>query len=106
MTPLSKLAMAGAATALLGCSSPRAEDPHSVLRSYSRALDEGRAEDAYRMLSEEARRGVDAGGPRGNCALAAPVDQKSADASPSAAPKKPGVSKAKPAPAPSHGALR
>jgi hypothetical protein len=40
------------------CSGARAEDPHSVLRSYSRALEEGRAEDAYRMLSEEARRGI------------------------------------------------
>src|SRR6478672_5878438 len=40
------------------CSGKTAEDPHSVLRSYSRALDEGRAEDAYRMLSEEARRGI------------------------------------------------
>lgn len=43
---------------LAACGGPRAEDPHSVLRSYARALDEGRAEDAYRMLSEEARRGV------------------------------------------------
>lgn len=42
----------------MGCGGARAEDPHSVLRTYSRALDEGRAEDAYRMLSEEARRGV------------------------------------------------
>ncbi|MBX3227115.1 MAG: hypothetical protein KIT84_35735 [Labilithrix sp.] len=41
-----------------GCGGKTAEDPHSVLRSYSRALDEGRAEDAYRMLSEEARRGI------------------------------------------------
>jgi hypothetical protein len=40
------------------CGSPRAEDPHSVLRTYSKALEEGRAEDAYRMLSEEARRGI------------------------------------------------
>ena len=40
------------------CSGKTAEDPHSVLRAYSRALDEGRAEDAYRMLSEEARRGI------------------------------------------------
>src|SRR5262252_2236923 len=40
------------------CGGKTAEDPHSVLRSYSRALDEGRAEDAYRMLSEEARRGI------------------------------------------------
>lgn len=29
-----------------------------MLRAYSRALDEGRADDAYRMLSEEARRGI------------------------------------------------
>jgi hypothetical protein len=43
---------------LAACGNPRAEDPHSVLRTYSRALEEGRAEDAYRMLSEEARRGV------------------------------------------------
>jgi|CXWL01.1.fsa_nt_gi hypothetical protein len=40
------------------CTGPKAEDPHSVLRSYSRALEEGRAEDAYRMLSDEARRGI------------------------------------------------
>jgi hypothetical protein len=46
------------AASVAACSGSRAEDPHSVLRSYSRALDEGRAEDAYRMLSEEARRGV------------------------------------------------
>jgi hypothetical protein len=41
-----------------GCAAPKAEDPQSILRSYSRALEEGRAEDAYRMLSEEARRGI------------------------------------------------
>lgn len=41
-----------------GCSGARAEDPNGVLRAYSRALDEGRAEDAYRMLSDEARRGI------------------------------------------------
>src|SRR5262245_1266043 len=40
------------------CGPPRAEDPHSILRSYSKALEEGRAEDAYRLLSEEARRGT------------------------------------------------
>jgi hypothetical protein len=45
-------------TAVAACGGARAEDPHAVLRSYSRALDEGRAEDAYRMLSEEARRGI------------------------------------------------
>jgi hypothetical protein len=41
-----------------GCAAQRAEDPQSILRSYSHALEEGRAEDAYRMLSEEARRGI------------------------------------------------
>ena len=41
-----------------GCAAQKAEDPQSILRSYSHALEEGRAEDAYRMLSEEARRGI------------------------------------------------
>ena len=41
-----------------GCAGQRAEDPQSILRSYSHALEEGRSEDAYRMLSEEARRGI------------------------------------------------
>jgi hypothetical protein len=40
------------------CGGAKAEDPQSVLRAYARALDDGRADDAYRMLSEEARRGV------------------------------------------------
>jgi hypothetical protein len=44
--------------ALAGCGAPKAEDPQSVLRTYSHALEEGRADDAYRMLSEEARRGI------------------------------------------------
>lgn len=48
----------GAFGTLAGCPAPRAEDPQSILRSYSHALEEGRAEDAYRMLSEEARRGI------------------------------------------------
>ncbi len=53
------LLLAGGSVALLsGCYGSRAEDPQSVLRSYSHALDEGRAEDAYRMLSDEARRGI------------------------------------------------
>jgi hypothetical protein len=34
------------------------QDPESVLHSYARALEDGRAEDAYRMLSDEARRGL------------------------------------------------
>ena len=48
----------GMLDSLGGCTAPRAEDPQAVLRSYSHALEEGRAEDAYRMLSEEARRGI------------------------------------------------
>jgi len=48
------------AAMLLGgaCGGARAEDPQAVLRVYARALEEGRADDAYRMLSDEARRGV------------------------------------------------
>jgi hypothetical protein len=33
-------------------------DPQSVLRGYARALEDGRADDAYRLLSDEARRGI------------------------------------------------
>jgi len=36
----------------------RENDPQSVLHAYARALEEGRAEDAYKELSDEARRGV------------------------------------------------
>jgi len=46
------------ALALGACGGARAEDPQGVLRSYARALQEGRADDAYRMLSDEARRGI------------------------------------------------
>ncbi len=41
-----------------GCGGSSAEDPQAVLRSYARALEEGRADDAYRMLSDDARRGI------------------------------------------------
>ena len=42
-----------------GCGAgARAQDPSGVLREYARALEESRAEDAYRMLSDEARRGI------------------------------------------------
>jgi hypothetical protein len=41
-----------------GCGGSGAEDPQAVLRSYARALEEGRADDAYRMLSDDARRGI------------------------------------------------
>jgi hypothetical protein len=42
----------------LGCGATQAESPQSVLGAYARALEEGRADDAYRLLSGEARRGV------------------------------------------------
>ncbi len=35
-----------------------ARDPSNLLRAYATALQEGRADDAYRMLSDDARRGV------------------------------------------------
>lgn len=35
-----------------------ANDPRSVLEAYARALEEGRAEEAYRLLSDAARRGT------------------------------------------------
>jgi biotin synthase-like enzyme len=44
--------------ACAACATSKAKDPESVLRAYSQALEEGRAEEAYRMLSEEARRGI------------------------------------------------
>ena len=58
----SKLAVLAAPTLLIlvcGCGASKpAEDPSSILRTYAHALEEGRAEDAYRMLSDEARRGI------------------------------------------------
>ena len=54
-----KVAIALVISAVLGaCGGSSAEDPQSVLRSYARALEEGRADDAYRMLSDDARRGI------------------------------------------------
>jgi hypothetical protein len=47
-----------ACAALAGCAAQQARDPESVLRGYARALEEGRADDAYRVLSDEARRGI------------------------------------------------
>lgn len=43
---------------LLSCGGPSAAEPHGALRAYAEALDDGRAEDAYRMLSDDARRGM------------------------------------------------
>lgn len=41
-----------------GCTPTAARDPGGVLRDYARALQEGRADDAYRFLSDDARRGA------------------------------------------------
>jgi hypothetical protein len=41
---------------LSGCAIGRSADPESTLHAYARAIDEGRAADAYRLLSDEARR--------------------------------------------------
>jgi hypothetical protein len=47
------------APALFACgAAPHGSDPQSVLHTYAHALEEGRADDAYRLLSEEARRGI------------------------------------------------
>ena len=54
---LSLLAVAGLCLSVAGCASST-PSPDAALRSYARALEEGRADDAYRMLSIEARRGV------------------------------------------------
>lgn len=47
-----------AAAACGGCGGARAEDPGSVLRAYGRALQDGQADEAYRLLSDESRRGT------------------------------------------------
>src|ERR1700722_11145646 len=54
---LSLLAGTGACLGACGAARP-GQDPQSVLQSYARALQEGRANDAYRLLSDEARRGI------------------------------------------------
>jgi hypothetical protein len=52
---LAPLALA-LALPLSGCSSIAQQGPSDTLRAYSRALEEGRADDAYRLLSDEAKR--------------------------------------------------
>ncbi len=48
-----------AVLALAGCgAAQRGADPQSVLQEYARALEQGRTDEAYRLLSDEARRGV------------------------------------------------
>jgi hypothetical protein len=51
-------ACVSAVLALAGCASQPAADPQSALHAYADALEQGRADDAYRMLSDEARRGI------------------------------------------------
>src|SRR3974390_2883267 len=59
MTQIARLAVCAACVAACGgAQHPGGDYPQSVLRSYARALEEGRAEDAYRLLSDEARRGI------------------------------------------------
>jgi len=50
--------IAAAALALAACGTPPAQDPGATLHDYAGALEDGRADDAYRMLSDEARRGT------------------------------------------------
>jgi hypothetical protein len=55
---LAALAFALTTPLLVACAGNRADDPQSVLRGYARALEDGRADDAYRALSDYARRGI------------------------------------------------
>jgi hypothetical protein len=48
----------GLALAAPACAAAGSQDPESTLHAYARALEDGRAEDAYRLLSDEARRGI------------------------------------------------
>ncbi|MBK8215726.1 MAG: hypothetical protein IPK71_18500 [Myxococcales bacterium] len=52
------IAVALLTSATVGCAGAHAEDPQSVLRAYAAALQDGRSDDAYRLLSDDARRGV------------------------------------------------
>lgn len=52
------LALVAVSSLALACGGANATDPGSTLRDYGKALEEGRADDAYRLLSDEARRGV------------------------------------------------
>ncbi len=55
------LLLASVAVASSGCGAaqhPGGDDPQSVLHAYARALEDGRADEAYRLLSDEARRGI------------------------------------------------
>jgi hypothetical protein len=60
MRPWPPLACAFATASVLACAAVQHPDdnPQGVLHAYARALEDGRADDAYRLLSDEARRGV------------------------------------------------
>jgi hypothetical protein len=60
MRPLPQLACAFTTASVLSCAAAQHPDdnPQGVLHAYARALEDGRADDAYRLLSDEARRGV------------------------------------------------
>jgi hypothetical protein len=50
--------LAMASIPCIACGPQHANDPASVLHAYARALEDGRADDAYAALSDEARRGI------------------------------------------------
>ncbi|MBI5533392.1 MAG: hypothetical protein HY898_11800 [Deltaproteobacteria bacterium] len=62
MLSTSRIALVAAALAMgaaaCGASSPMPKDPSEALRAYSGALEQGRIDEAYAMLSEEARREI------------------------------------------------
>jgi len=48
----------GLAALVAACAGGASLDPESTLHAYARALEDGRAADAYRLLGDEARRGM------------------------------------------------
>src|SRR3984957_4248338 len=58
MRRLGPMLLAVFGLACAACASQKATDPPSVPRAYARALEDGRADDAYKVLSDEARRGI------------------------------------------------
>jgi hypothetical protein len=46
------------AASVAACATTASQDPESTLHAYARALEDGRAEDAYRLLGDEARRSM------------------------------------------------
>jgi hypothetical protein len=52
------LALASLSLALLAGCAPSPQSPRDVLHAYASAISEGRADDAYRLLSDDARKGT------------------------------------------------